>query len=97
MMFKQKSYLPLIANLIMDIIILKVKRKEEKFTQQKIYTFEYKRRFLGMFFYFLREPIFSSFTKPFVREVLSFLWIPTQLIEIGLNFLSYLTFFYFIV
>jgi len=96
MVFKQKSYLPLIVSLIVDIIILKFYRKEEKFVQQKIFSFEYNRRYFGLFFYIMREPIFSNFTKPLVKGFLSKIWISPWIIDLILNLLSYFTNFYYI-
>ena len=94
--FKQKSYLPLIASLIIDIIILKYYRKEDKFIHQKIFSFEYNRRYIGIFLYFLREPIFSNFTKPFLKGFLSKIWMSQWIIDLLLNLLSYFTNCYYI-
>ncbi len=97
MYFKQKSYVPIIASLILDLIVLKFYRKEEKFIQQKIFSYEYSSRLFSFYFiYFLREPIYSKFTKPFLRTILSKMWLSSWIVEFLLNLLTYFTNFYYI-
>jgi len=94
--FKKKSFIPLLINFIIDLIILKTKRNDEKFEQQRAFSFEYMHRINKLAIYFLREPIFSLITKPFLRKFMKIFRFPQFLTEIIMGLLSYYTYVYFI-
>jgi hypothetical protein len=93
----KKSFIPLLINLIIDLIILKSKkRSEHNFEQQKAYHSEYIYRMGRLAVYFLREPIYSLITKPFIRKLLKILRIPKFIVDIVIVLLAYYTNVYFI-
>jgi hypothetical protein len=95
--FKKKSFIPLLVNFIIDLIIIKTnKRQNENFEQQKAYAYEYMHRLGRLGIYFLREPIFSVITKPFIRKLMKILRFPTFLCDVIMALLSYYNNFYFI-
>jgi hypothetical protein len=94
--FNKKSFAPLIINLIMDFIILKVERKEKSFEGQRAYFCEYSYRIGRLAVYLLRDPIYSFLTKPFVRKLMKILRLPTFITNIVMLLLSYYTNLYFI-
>lgn len=94
--FKKKSFVPFFVNVLIDAIILKVKRKEEQYENQKIYFQEYKYRVGRLGIYLLREPIFSLITKPFIKKILKVFRLPTFVVDLVLNMLSYYSNIYFI-
>jgi len=96
LVFKKKSMIPLIINFILDIMILKINRHFEDFDQQKTYYFEYMYRFGRLIIYFLREPIYSIITKPFIRKIMKILRFPSFLCELLMALLSYYSNLYFI-
>lgn len=96
LIFGKRSFVPLIVNIVMDIIILKVKRRETRFTEQKVYSYEYLYRFGQIYIYFLREPIYSLITKPFLRKLLRIFRLGKFFDNILVRFLSYFTNLYFI-
>jgi hypothetical protein len=93
--FGKKSLIPLIINIVMDIIILKIKRKEKKFMEQKVYTFENAYRFGQLGVYLLREPIFSLITLPFLRKILRILRLSNIFDNMLVRLLSYYTYLHF--
>lgn len=94
--FKRKSFVPLIVNVIIDAIIFKIKRKEEHFENQKIYFQEYKYRVGRLGVYLLRQPIFSLITKPFIKKILKVFRVPIFMSDLIMNLLSYYSNIYFI-
>ena len=93
---KKNSFIPLLVNLIFDVIILKTTRKDEQFDQQKAYSAEYMHRLGRLSVYFLREPIFSTITKPFIRKLMEMLRIPDFISNLVMLLLAYYTNVYFI-
>ena len=93
---KKNSFIPLLVNLIFDFIILKTKRNDEQFDQQKAYSSEYMHRLGRLSVYFLREPIFSTITKPFIRKLMKMLRIPDFISNLVMLLLAYYTNVYFI-
>ncbi len=94
--FKKKSFVPLLFNVLMDFIILKVERKEKRFEGQRAYYCEYAYRLSRISIYLLREPIFSFLTKPFVRKLMKILRLPSFITNLVMVLLSYYTNLYFI-
>lgn len=94
--FKKKSFVPLIINMILDFIILKFERKEKTFENQRAYFYEYTYRLGRLSVYLLRNPIFSFFTKPFVRKLMKILRLPDFITNIVMLLLSYYTNIYYI-
>ena len=94
--FKKKSFAPLIINIIMDLIILKFERREKNFENQRAYFYEYTYRLGRLSIYLLREPIFSFLTKPFVRKLMKILRLPSFITNIIMLLLSYYTNIYYI-
>lgn len=98
-MFKRKSFIPLLINIVIDIIILRFKNKTDgnvNFEHQKIFSSEYMHRLGRMTIYLLREPIFSLITKPFIKKLLKILRIPKFIADLVMVLLSYYTNIYFI-
>lgn len=89
--FDKKNFIPLLVNAVIDILILSIKRHEENFNQQKIYTYEYIFRMGRLGVYFLREPIFSMITSPFIKKILKIIRVPNFIVDIIMNLLSYYT------
>lgn len=94
--FKKRSFIPLLINMLIDFIVLSYKRHDDNFSQQKAFTHEYIYRIGRLGIYFLRQPIFSLITKPFIKKLLRVLRIPTVIVELISNLLSYYTNLYFI-
>lgn len=95
--FGRKSFIPLIINLALESFILKFsERKDEKFMQQKIYFYEYKYRFSRLSIYMLRDPIYSSITRPFLEKLMKTLRLPDKFVGFFLSVLDYFTKFYYI-
>ena len=92
----KKSIIPLIIRMILDIIILIIKRKENNFTKQRIYNYEYLNRISKLMIYFLRQPLLSLITKPFIRKILKILKLNKKITEIIMSMLNYYTNLYFI-
>jgi len=93
----KKSFIPLLINIIIDLIILKNNKKSDNnFEQQKAYHSEYIYRLGRLAVYFLREPIYSLITKPFIRKLLKILKIPKFIVDIVIVMLAYYTNVYFI-
>jgi hypothetical protein len=92
----KKTLIPILINLILDIIILKFKRQEPSFSKQKVFSHEYVYRVGKMAVYLLREPIFSVITKPFILRILRILRLPNFVVTIVQMILRYYTLIYFI-
>jgi len=97
MVFGKNSFVPLLINLAIDIIVLRTKKRpNEKFMQQKIYFHEYAFRYGRLSVYLLREPIFSIITRPFIEKILKTLRFSEKIISFLLRVLSYFTKCYYI-
>jgi len=94
--FKKKSFVPFIFNVLIDAIILKIKRKEKLFDNQKTYFQEYKYRISRLSVYLLRAPIFSLITKPFIKKILKVFRVPTFLVDLVMSLLTYYSNIHFI-
>jgi hypothetical protein len=92
----KKTIIPILINLVLDIIILKFKRQEPSFSKQKVFSHEYVYRVGKMAVYLLREPIFSVITKPFILRILRILRLPNFVVTIVQMILRYYTLIYFI-
>ena len=95
--FKENKIIPLIINIVMDIIIyfsrMEITRDNYKnfklnFLTQKIYFLEMKFRNKNFFVYLFREPIFSYIIMPLTQKILNFLPIPEFITNIIMNILD---------
>lgn len=97
MTFGKQSFIPLLFNMIIDLIVLKYKKRpNEKFMQQKIYFYEYAYRYGRLSIYFLREPIFSIITKPLLEKILKTFRFSERIINFLIRILTYFTKCYYI-
>jgi hypothetical protein len=97
MVFGKNSFVPLLINLAIDIIVLRTKKRpNEKFMQQKIYFYEYAYRYGRLNVYLLREPIFSIITRPFIEKILKTFRFSEKIISFLLRVLCYFTKCYYI-
>ncbi len=96
MSFKKNSFIPVIVNLAIDLIVIYVKRSYDNFEQQKIFSAEYIYRLGRLAVYFLRNPIFTIITQPFIRKLIKVLRFPNFLCDVIMALLSYYTNLYFI-
>ena len=95
--FKDNKIIPLIINIIMDIVIyfsrMEINKENYKnfkfnFLTQKIYFLEMKFRNKNYFVYLFREPIFSYIIMPLTQKILNFLPIPEFITKIIMNILD---------
>ena len=95
--FKENKIIPLIINIVMDIIIyfsrMEITKDNYKnfklnFLTQKIYFLEMKFRNKNFFVYLFREPIFSYIIMPLTQKILNFLPIPEFITNIIMNILD---------
>ena len=95
--FKDNKIIPLIINIIMDIVIyfsrMEINKENYKnfkfnFLTQKIYFLEMKFRNKNYFVYLFREPIFSYVIMPLTQKILNFLPIPEFITNIIMNILD---------
>ena len=95
--FKENKIIPLIINIIMDIVIyfsrMEITKDNYKnfklnFLTQKIYFLEMKFRNKNFFVYLFREPIFSYIIMPLTQKILNFLPIPEFITNIIMNILD---------
>ena len=79
MIFKNNKIIPLIINIIIDIVIFltrmdinknNYKKYKINFLIQKIYFLEIKQRTKNFFIYLLREPIYTNITIPLIKNIL---------------------------
>ena len=96
-LFKDNKIIPLIINIIMDIVIffsrMEINKENYKnfrmnFLTQKIHFLEMKFRNKNYFVYLFREPIFSFITMPLTQKILNFLPIPQFIVNIIMNILK---------
>lgn len=92
--FKRSSWIPIFISFFIDLIILRFKRDETNFTQQKIYFIEYYSRYNAMFTYLLKEPFLSQITKPLINAIISRI-LPSFLVSFIMNMLDYFSNFYY--
>ena len=83
--FKNNKIIPLIINVIIDIVIYfsRIELNENNFRNfglnfltQKIHYLEMKFRTKNLFIYLFREPIFSFIVMPLIQKVFKILHIP---------------------
>ncbi len=95
--FKDNKIIPLIINIIMDIVIyfsrMEINKENYKnfklnFLTQKIHFLEMKFRNKNFFVYLFREPIFSYIIMPLTQKILNFLPIPEFITNIIMNILD---------
>ena len=95
--FKDNKIIPLIINIIMDIVIyfsrMEINKENYKnfklnFLTQKIHFLEMKFRNKNFFVYLFREPIFSYVIMPLTQKILNFLPIPGFITNIIMNILD---------
>ena len=95
--FKDNKIIPLIINIIMDIVIyfsrMEINKENYKnfklnFLTQKIHFLEMKFRNKNYFVYLFREPIFSYVIMPLTQKILNFLPIPEFITNIIMNILD---------
>ena len=95
--FKDNKIIPLIINIIMDIVIyfsrMEINKENYKnfklnFLTQKIHFLEMKFRNKNYFVYLFREPIFSYIIMPLTQKILNFLPIPEFITNIIMNILD---------
>ena len=95
--FKEKKIIPLIISMIIDYLYLDGKANMRgNFSKQKIYHLEYAYRIRRLFIYFLRDPILSYVTIPFIKKILSFIRMPESVIRCVELILKYFTKYYYI-
>ena len=99
-MFKDNETIPLLINILIDIVIylsrLEIntqKNKDDKkvrlnFLLQKVHYLEMKMRNKNYFMYLFREPIYSSFFRPLINNVLKILHLPICIMEFIFSFLD---------
>lgn len=95
--FRDNPMISLAVNAIMDLIIFvfKINKKAFSFSVKKAYHYEFIFRKIRLMNYFIREPIYEKYTKPFLLGVLNFIKFPSFLISIFfelINYYKYLTF-----
>ena len=95
--FKDNKIIPLIINIIMDIVIyfsrMEINKENYKnfklnFLTQKIHFLEMKFRNKNYFVYLFREPVFSYIIMPLTQKILNFLPIPEFITNIIMNILD---------
>ena len=95
--FKDNKIIPLIINIIMDIVIyfsrMEINKENYKnfklnFLTQKIHFLEMKFRNKNFFIYIFREPIFSSITIPLLQKIFNILHLPNFITNFILNILD---------
>ena len=96
-LFKDNKIIPLIINIILDIVIYFSRREINKenykkfelnFLTQKIHYLEMKYRNKNLFVYLFREPIFSYIILPLTEKIFNFLPIPNFIVRILMNILE---------
>ena len=96
-LFKDNKIIPLIINIVLDIVIYFSRRDINKdnyknfklnFLTQKIHNLEMQFRNKSFFVYIFREPIFSCFIMPLTEKILNFLPIPNFIIKMVMNILD---------
>ena len=95
--FKENRIIPLIINIIMDIVIyfsrMEINKENYKFFKlnfltQKVHFLEMQFRNKNFFTYIFREPIFSYIISPLTNKIFNFLPIPRFIINIIMNILE---------
>jgi hypothetical protein len=95
--FKDNKIIPLIINIIMDIVIyfsrMEINKENYKnfklnFLTQKIHFLEMHFRNKNYFVYLFREPLFSYIIMPLTQKIFNFLPIPKFIVNIIMNILE---------
>lgn len=98
--FRENTIIPLIINIVIDILIYlsRMEITQENFKEyginflvQKLNFYEMRLRNKKFFLYFLREPIFSSFIKPLVVKIFDIIFLPKFIKNSILSLLEYYT------
>ena len=99
-MFKDNEIIPLLINMLIDVVIyfsrleINVERNNENkkvrlnFLLQKVHYLEMKTRNKNYFMYLFREPIYTSFFRPLVGNILKLLHLPICIMEFIFSFLD---------
>ena len=99
-LFKENKIIPLIVNIILDIIIyfsrIEINRNNYKnygfnFLIQKIHFLEMKYRNKNFFVYIFREPIFSFIIIPLMHKIFNILHLPNFIVKTILNIMDNFT------
>lgn len=95
--YRDNPMISLVVNAIMDLIIFifKINKKTFSFSVKKAYHYEFIFRKIRLMNYFIREPIYERYTKPFILNILHFIKFPSFLISLFfeiINYYRYLTF-----
>ena len=95
--FKDNKVIPLIINLVLDIVIyfsrIEINRNNFKnyglnFLTQKIHYLEIKFRNKNFFVYLFREPIFSFIIIPLINKIFNILHMPNFIVKIILDIME---------
>ena len=95
--FKDNKIIPLIINLVLDIVIyfsrIEINRNNFKnyglnFLTQKIHYLEIKFRNKNFFVYLFREPIFSFIIIPLINKIFNILHMPNFIVKIILDIME---------
>ena len=96
-MFKDNKIIPLIINIVLDIVIyfsrMEINKNNFKnykfnFLIQKIHYLEMKFRNKNFFIYLFREPFFSFIILPLIQKIFNILHIPNFIIQIILDIME---------
>ena len=96
-MFKDNKIIPLIINIVLDIVIyfsrMEINKNNFKnykfnFLIQKIHYLEMKFRNKNFFIYLFREPFFSFIILPSIQKIFNILHIPNFIIQIILDIME---------
>lgn len=91
------SKLPLIVCFILEYLSIDSNlHGRGNFSKQKVYYAEYLYRQRRFWLYLLREPIVTSITIPFIKRILTFLRLPTGLVNWVETIIKYFTKYYYI-
>ena len=96
-MFKNNKIIPLIINIVLDIVIyfsrIEINKNNFKnyafnFLVQKIHFLEMQFRNKNFFIYLFREPIFSFIILPLIKKIFIILHIPNFIVEVILDIME---------
>ena len=97
LIFKDNKIIPLIVNIVIDVVIFlsrmdinkdNYKKYKINFLTQKIHFLEMKFRNKNFFIYIFREPIFSNTTIPLLQKIFNILHLPNFITNFILNILD---------
>ncbi len=97
LIFKDNKIIPLIVNIVIDVVIFlsrmdinkdNYKKYKINFLTQKIHFLEMKFRNKNFFIYIFREPIFSNITIPLLQKIFNILHLPNFITNFILNILD---------